>query len=296
MPRFSSPERQGKKQAEFFMRQLQGVHIKSVGTVRVYKQGLKNVATRLAANGVDLKNITPQILNAYLEERAGEVKQKTLDIDRQAAQMVMWHVTKVLPLGKTIPVVRSELKTILASRAYTAEQVAEIVKHQQPQNALATEIAYASGLRAHELLTLRPASEQPMDNRPALLEKFVGMEGVRYSVVGKGGLTREVMIPSHLAKQLEERRLEIPLRYTDRGVHYTKHYDLSGGRSWTLSFSRASTSALTWSNGAHGLRHSYAQERMDDLQGRGFFYADALEIISQEMGHFRPEITEVYLR
>ncbi|MFT7318300.1 MAG: hypothetical protein ACI8WF_002750, partial [Pseudoalteromonas distincta] len=43
-------------------------------------------------------------------------------------------------------------------------------------------------------------------------------------------------------------------------------------------------------------RHSYAQERMIELNALGFKYKTALETVSQEMGHFRPEITEVYLR
>ncbi|MDF5425801.1 site-specific integrase, partial [Vibrio parahaemolyticus] len=50
-----------------------------------------------------------------------------------------------------------------------------------------------------------------------------------------------------------------------------------------------------WSTGAHGLRHSYAQERMSELQ-KNMTYEKALEVVSQEMGHFRPDITEVYLR
>ena len=35
---------------------------------------------------------------------------------------------------------------------------------------------------------------------------------------------------------------------------------------------------------------------MRELQGRGLFYREALEIVSQELGHFRADITEVYLR
>ncbi|MDN4711067.1 site-specific integrase, partial [Vibrio parahaemolyticus] len=65
---------------------------------------------------------------------------------------------------------------------------------------------------------------------------------------------------------------------------------------WSNSFSAASKRVLGWSEGAHGLRHSYAQERMHELQKAGFNRDLALETVSQEMGHFRPEITEVYLR
>ena len=46
---------------------------------------------------------------------------------------------------------------------------------------------------------------------------------------------------------------------------------------------------------AHGGRHAYAQERMAELQ-RGLTRWDALETVSQELGHFRPEITGTYLK
>ena len=71
---------------------------------------------------------------------------------------------------------------------------------------------------------------------------------------------------------------------------------ISGGKNWSNSFSAASKRVLGWSFGAHGVRHSYAQNRMDELQQRGFLYPVALEIVSQALGHFRPDITEVYLR
>ena len=97
-------------------------------------------------------------------------------------------------------------------------------------------------------------------------------------------------------QRLEERRWERPKTVTDRGIRYTQHYDLGGGLAWSRSFSAASKRALGWSTGAHGLRHKYAQERLDELQGDGYEYNTALETVSQEMGHFRADITEVYLR
>ena len=101
--------------------------------------------------------------------------------------------------------------------------------------------------------------------------------------------------PPPLAERLEDRRLNQPVQITDRGVNYTSHYDINGGNRWSSSFTTASNRALNWSTGAHGLRHSYAQERMSELQ-KNMTYEKALEVVSQEMGHFRPDITEVYLR
>ncbi len=87
------------------------------------------------------------------------------------------------------------------------------------------------------------------------------------------------------------------LKIKDRNIFYQCHYAIGGGKEWSNSFSAASKRVLGWSHGAHGMRHAYAQNRMDELQQRGFFYEKALEIVSQELGHFRPGIiTECYLR
>ncbi|MCJ7603797.1 MAG: phage replisome organizer N-terminal domain-containing protein [Desulfobulbaceae bacterium] len=58
----------------------------------------------------------------------------------------------------------------------------------------------------------------------------------------------------------------------------------------------ASRRALGFSNGAHGLRHSYAQERMEELQCSGMNYEDAKGTVAQEVGHFAKDTTETYLR
>ena len=48
-------------------------------------------------------------------------------------------------------------------------------------------------------------------------------------------------------------------------------------------------------NGSHGLRHNYAQNRMNELSGR-MSYGEAMLQTSKEMGHHRMEITQKYLR
>ena len=278
------------------MKQVQGTIVKSVGTVRNYEQALRNVATYMAYSQQNLKDLTPDSAKIYLEHRAEQVGQKTLDMERQAIQLMLQHVTHKLEPTQRLDVIKSEIAQILSSRAYTSEQVQAIAAAQAPQNALATEIAYSAGLRAHELLTLQRADLRPADDRPALESKFSHRNGVLYTVTGKGGLTREVLIPSHLAERLEDRRLSVPQQVTDRGIHYQKHYEIGGGRAFSQSFSRASNNVLGYSHGAHGLRHSYAQERMDELRSNGITREIALETVSQEMGHFRADITEVYLR
>ena len=285
-------------QAAHVMKSLQGHHLRSVGTVRNYEQGLTRVAewTQQERLPGGLRAMTPELAIRYLEQRGQAVGQKTLDMERQSMQAMMIYVTGKLAPSERLPVTKSELTQTLEGRAYTPQQAELIASAQTPHNALATEIAHAAGLRAHELLTLCPVAERAADPRPALDSKWKGRSGEIYTVQGKGGLTREVMIPHELAARLEEHRRDEPVRITDRGVHYQSAYDINGGNRWSSSVTNAAERVLGWSTGAHGLRHSYAQERMTELQNRGLSRDAALETVSQEMGHFRPEITETYLR
>jgi integrase len=293
MAKFSS----SKSQAASVMKELQGDVIQSVRTVQNYEQSLKTVAAWSAENRIEggLRGMTPELASRYLNERAESIGQSALNQERQAIQSMMQNVTGKLALGERLEVVKSKLQQAQTSRAYTREQVALVAQAQSDRNALATEIAHAAGLRAHELHTLRPVGERAADERPADSAKFSGRDGQIYTVEGKGGLCREVLIPSDLAARLEDRKLEMPANISDRGVFYTSHYDVGGGNALSSSFSAASERSLGWSEGLHGLRHSYAQERMSELQ-RSLTREDALRIVSQELGHFRSEITEVYLR
>ena len=295
MATFRSPAAQAAK----IMQRLQGRDgpLRSVGTVRNYETALTRVAewTQQERLSGGLRAMTPELAIRYLEQRGEAVGQKTLDMERQAMQAMMRHVTHALTADGRLPVIKSEHPQILQARAYTAPQVALSAAAQTPRHTLATEIAHAAGLRAHELLTLRPVAERSADPRPALDSKWQGRDGVIYTVQGKGGLVREVMLPHALAERLEAVRLDAPRAITDRGVFYQSSYDIGGGQRWSNSVSAASERVLGWSSGAHGLRHSYAQERMHELQ-RTLLRDTALETVSQEMGHFRPEITEVYLR
>lgn len=293
MAKFARPD----TQAASVMKVLQGDVLQSVGTVRNYEQALTRLAEYARETRIEggLRGMSRTHVLTYLEQRGETVGQKTLDMERQAAQCMLQHVTGGLEPDERLPVIRSEHEQVLHSRAYTAEQVRLIATAQTERNALATEIAYAAGLRAHELLTLRLAAERPADERPAAEQKFSGRDGQRYTVEGKGGLCREVLIPHSLAERLEAQRQDSPPVVTDRGIHYQPQYCINGGQRWSASFSAAAVRALGWSSGAHGLRHSYAQERLNELQ-RELIREEALRVVSQELGHFRPEITEVYLR
>jgi len=296
MPSFRSPKAQAEHAVSRKIALGTGRHdhqndgrIHSLGTARGYEQALKGFADYLRQHHLgDLRSATEEEARHYLAERSQVVGQKTLDLDRQAIQ---------IHLGQKLEIVCSSKESTLSTRSYTPAQVERIAHAQREANSLATRLAYHAGLRAHELLTLRPAGEREASgHRQWSAERFTGREGERYTVVGKGGLVREVVLSRELATALEARRLTEPRLMIDRGVHYHQYYAIGGGRTWSQSLSAASKRELDFSNGAHGLRHSYAQERMAELQQRGMRYDQAKATVAQEVGHFDKDTTEAYLR
>ncbi|MDE0423216.1 MAG: site-specific integrase [Gammaproteobacteria bacterium] len=265
----------------------------SVRTVGSYADCLLQIARHLEAHGLELRDLTPETAVEYLESRAADLSQSALDMHRQALQAMLVHVSRRLPEGGRLTVVHSTKPQRPGGRGYTPQQIEMVAAAQRTRNELSTLIAHAAGLRAHELFTLARPDEQPPDPRPARPEKFAGRPGRDYTVDGKGGLVRLVRIPDNLAERLEACRRDEPVRVTDHGVHHPSRYDVAGGTAWAASFTGASKRALGWTRGAHGTRHAYAQERMRELQ-RIVPRPVALEVVSQELGHFRPDITETY--
>lgn len=296
MPSFRSPKAQAEHAVSRKIALGTGRHdhqndgrIHSLGTARGYEQALKGFADYLRQHHLgDLRSASEEEARHYLAERSEVVGQKTLDLDRQAIQ---------IHLGQRLEIVCSSKESTLTTRSYTPAQVERIAHAQSEANSLATRLAYHAGLRAHELLTLRPAGERAASgHRQWSAERFTGRDGDRYTVAGKGGLVREVVLSRELATALEARRLAEPRLVIDRGVHYSQHYDIGGGRTWSQSFSSASKRELGFSNGGHGLRHSYAQERMNELQQQGMRYDHAKATVAQEVGHFDKDTTDAYLR
>lgn len=283
MPSFRSPEKQalkilkkralhGQKKEKGKRGEQDGIH--SIGTERRYMQALTGFARWRQEHGMNdgLNRATLEQAMQYIEQRAQTVGQKTIDADRHALQKLLR--TKIEPTRAKNK--NNQLAT--KSRAYSAPQVEAIAKHQTPANALATKVAYTCGLRAHELHTIQRSSSG------------------KYTVVGKGGLKREIKMPRQLAQELEQRRLTTPQKIKDRGINYTRHYDIGGGNAFSRSFTAASQRALGFSHGAHGLRHRYAQEQLVRYQAAGMDWNEARAEVSRELGHFRPQITNKYLR
>lgn len=243
-----------------------------------------------------IDKISIDMIIGYFEERRQVVGNSTLTQERQALRLLTEREKSKLYLID-IPFFKSELKQILKSRRYSKWQIDKIKEKQSTKNRIATEVAAVAGLRAHELLTLRRIEERKPSARNWNPNMYIGKsEWKRYTVVGKGGLIREIRLPNNIVKMLESRRLTHPITVNDRGIYYNSYYDIGGGKNWTSSVSKTSKKSLGWSNGAHGFRHTYVQDRVYEIQRLGFSEKEAKAIVSQEIGHHRPDIINAYLR
>lgn len=228
-------------------------------------------------------------LEAFLDVLSEIYMQKTLDQYKCALSIIF---------KKKLQRVKSEITENKTSRDYYLSEVLLIIQNLQGENAISILLCYFCGLRAHEVITLRRSDEaKKSSSRKWLSDRFKGIENSqRYIVKGKGGLIREVAIPSELAEIIEKRRLITKRIVIDRGIKYETYYELGFGKALSEAFSRASQKLLNWSTGLHGVRHSYAQNRLFKLLNIGMQYEYALKIVSEELGHFRPNITLCYLR
>jgi len=265
-------------------------------SVESHKNRLKLAAGYMrSVHNKALREMTISHAKAYLEQRAELTNSSSTFKSDKAALHAMLRDQGKLTIREQIPV-RYEQDEVIKSRSYTHTQIDMIKNRMSLKNALSVEIAHMTGVRAHELYTIDKLDNQPSDIRPEHKLKFQDkLNWERYSVIGKGGLIREIRLPPELAKRLESHRLPTPVQVHDRAVFYDKKFDIGGGKKFSNAFSSASKRTLGFSNGAHGIRHTYAKTELGLYQQRGVPFLDAKTIVSQELGHFRPDIVDAYL-
>lgn len=266
--------------------------ITSVGTARNHASALKLAGDwLLESKGKHLKNMTADDAAEYLCLRAMTVGQSAVDLARQAINFHLLHKAPV-------PFVSAQVQRELTNRAYTRAQIELLVLEASPKLKLSISLALDAGLRAHELITIStPQDLNESQRRGWVSNRFAGRDhDANFVVHGKGGLCRSVKITAPLADTLMEQVRPTMLAVSDRGVNYDSYFNLVGGSNFSMQFSKLSMAVLGFSHGAHGLRHSFAQARLHDLMCIGLKYTNALDILSNELGHFSTSNTLAYLR
>ena len=275
-----------------------GAALRSDRTVHRYIGDLSRAAERIQQHfgTLRLTAITREQAQAYIDARVN-------DGLRAATVQGYAKALETLPNIGTLTVPsRSQEAQNQESRAYTADQIRLVQSLLAPAARLATVVMVESGCRVEDLASLCPAEERPLSNarldqlRP---DRFSGREDwPRFTFIGKGGHEYLSSVRPETARSLESIRLETPRDFIHRGLeHSTKqYYALPAGNPLSQQWTRASQRALGYSHGIHGLRHTFAQQRVDELTRSGITWSLALERTSQLMGHYRTEEVLTYLR
>jgi integrase len=263
--------------------------IVSIGTQRSFRYCVRAYLSWRAHHALRIDGLhSSAVLEEYLADQAEVLGQKALDQHRQALQVVF---------GVRLKKFQSALWSTIQGKDLTKAELSSLLAVQSERLAFSTLLCLDSGLRASELFTIRRIDEQqPSQGRSWRSDLFIHRAPYRtYSVWGKGGLRRAIAVSIPIADRLDELRLEQPLQVFDREVKRLQHYNLVAGQSFSQLFSRSAKSSLGYAIGAHSMRHAWAKNRYAQLLQAGVRNQDALALVSQESGHFRPSITMAYL-
>jgi integrase len=274
--------------AKATLEDLNAFAVRSVATERAYRQVVSLYLRWLRDQRIPLETVhTRGMMLEFLDDFAESHGQKAVDQARQGLQKTF---------AVSLPSVESVLETALRNRAYSFDELIRIIRHQTKANQLATLLCFDTGARAHECITLARRSDgAPSAHREWSPDRFAGHADIAvYLVTGKGGLSREVAVSAELSDALLKQRRAAPVAVCDREVNYQSWFSIGGGQALSSSFSRASQLALGWSRGLHGLRHSFARRRLATLHAL-FPPRHALQVLSQELGHFRTGVTLTYI-
>jgi len=279
-----------------------GAILRSDRTVQRYQGDLGRAAESIQQKfGITrLKDITQEQAQNYIEQRLKEkVCVRTVQGYAKALELLPLVNQLTLPSRATDPQDKPK-----GSRAYTLEQIQEIQKHiPSLATRLATQVILESGCRAQDLASMRLASECTLRNaRLTKLhpDRFKGREDwVKVFFIGKGGHEYISTISAELAKEVAKFRLYEPRDFRERkqeNVVTKQYYDLPAGWRLSLGWTETSRQTFGFSHGIHGLRHTFAQERVKAMQTLDMTWDKILECVSQQMGHYRPDQVKVYLR
>lgn len=228
----------------------------------------------------------------YLLHRAEKIQQKQLNSERVALNK---HLGQIYKNAKALPYVISVRETPeIVNRAYTHDQVKTLITEAKaqgkPELAVSIAAAYQGGLRSCELHTMMPpgigeaSTHRTWDDRIYTGGRDAWIPAI---VNGKGGLKREIRYTKEMVPHLQNALRDTPQVIIDRqrNTRHFSYYKLLAGQKFSQQFGDLSRQVFGWSNGAHGLRHSFAQRRFVELKNH-YPPEIAKDILAQELGHF----------
>mgnify|MGYP001236394622 FL=1 len=272
----------------------------SIKTRARYKEGVKHFAkfTAETFNKQNLNNIRNNHLEAYVEQmqEAGysasyvttNLSAIRFFVDQIKDSSYIWDNERlgVIPRGAE--------ERIGPTRSWTQNEINNMQKIANEKGfgrvADMIKLAHLQGLRIHEVTRL-----ERVDLQRALKNDFL-------TIKGKGGLVRNVPITNqeskdHIQKLYDQTNPKVWKVFVNK---YEKTHEVIKQAQNFIYNHRNQVQENNGGNRAnitfHGLRHTYAQERYAELRNSGKTDYDARLKVSHELGHFRVEITNIYLK
>lgn len=172
------------------------------------------------------------------------------------------------------------------NKAWSEDEVRKFVEYAENNKefryANMVKLAYSQGLRIHEVARL---------DKSQLVNAL--KEGILI-VKGKGGLVRKIpLYNKELVQSLcdDTKNSDKVFINKEEQTHKVINNLQVFIYNHNKEFSNRNDRNLTF----HGLRHAYAQNRYRDLRNKGIDNYNARLKVSKELGHFRVEITDIYL-
>ena len=252
--------------------------IYSYNTADSYRDIAKE-AFAFAKENYNIKDITKlesQHINAFLESKI-EANVKYSTFQKYAAgleklQVALERFTNQkydFDLKETRELAQQILKKTDAHRAYdNPQKVINAIENNVYKTIAAAQLE--SGARVSELNHLK-------------ISQF--KENQAIEVQGKGGKIRDLQLSEKTYSELKS------LVLSSENQKLTFNTD-----SYRNELKAACERTGAQYQGTHGLRWSYSQNLFKQLQQQGKTYEESLSIVSQKLGHERPDITEHYLK
>ena len=270
-------------------------------TIDHYRQVLTRASQWMIDNGYPrgLENIDEKLFGHFLQQRASRLTQDGLNYESAIVRRIVPQLRDME--RPRVVALKEPTSRSTENRANTLGEAQAIIDRLDPDDALSACLVANTAVRVSEPPTLAdPRDRPPSRHRTWSAERYDGMgPGGEYTVIGKGGLVMPIWVPQHLVRAIEAKRLPVPVWEKDhRGTWFRRYFDLPGGSAFGKRYAVASKAVVgeRGHKGVHGLRHMFAQIRLVYHMDQGRSYKEARRLVSQQVGHFRDQITKTYLR
>ena len=232
----------------------------------------------------DIEKLTSEHVNAFLESKIADgIKYSTFQKYAAALEkleVALNRYAETHNTGRTysfdLSSVREQAREVLErsqiTRAYENPK-ALINSIQNPEYKVIAQAQYQGGFRISELNHISEKNFLP--------------DSTFKVISGKGGKDREVPLSKETyqaLKSLVENKADTDGKFK---------FDMDKYREALKEAAKISGQEYT---GSHGLRWNFAQEKFAEFRSEGKTYQQALQEVSNLLGHERPDITEHYLR